>query len=197
MGIDISGVFQARDREGWTSLRTYDQGLRGLLRYWLGWGAGGWYAGDFGVKPLVGAPRGLPDDFEQSADTYVIRNLRTRDAIGTNSQNWLGGEEILTALPVLGRRTVVVPQAIVRELTERNASPEQWKPIVSEMDSLVDSSIRLVKVSPKWEASHPSGAGVHVDCLFDFSDREIQDFADEVAELRRVHQCVRFVYGFE
>lgn len=203
MGIDVMGVFQARDGDGWVSLKTYYQGQRGLLRYWLGWDSGGWYEGDFGVKPLVTCPRGLPDDFEQSANTYVIRNLKTNAAIGTRNQTWLNVEEILDALPILGHHGCAVPLSIARALTAQNASLEQWVSVAGickgifcrDTDKNIDP--RLIKVTPNWEASTHSGDSVHVDCEFNFIEGEIRDFTKEIAELRQSHDIVRLVYGFE
>ena len=203
MGIDVSGVFQARDGDCWVSLKTYDQGLRGLLRYWLGWGGGGWHYHDFGVKPLVTCPRGLPDDFEQSANTYVIRNLKTIDAIGTRNQTWLNVEEILDALPIFGHRACAVPLSIAHALTAQNASLEQWISVAGICkgifcwDTDKDIGPRLIKVTPNWATSAESGDSVNVDCLFDFFEDEIREFTEEIAELRQTHDIIRLVYGFE
>lgn len=199
MGIDVMGVFQAKDEDGWVSLKTYYQGQRGLLRYWLGWGGGGLYSGDFGVKPLVTFPRGLPDDFERSANTYINRNTKTIDSIGTRNQTWLNVEEILNALPILGYRTCTVPLPIARNLTEQNASLEEWKSVagVCEEISWLENRVpRLIGVTPNW-ASYPSSDSVYVDCEFDFFKDEIREFTEEIAELRQSHDIVRLVYGFE
>lgn len=199
MGIDVMGVFQARDGDGWVSLKTYYQGQRGLLRYWLGWSNGGWFSADFGVKPLVAYPRGLPDDFEQSANTYVIRNLKTFAAIGSRSQSWLNVEEILNALPILGYRTCTVPLPLARNLTAQNASLEEWKSVAGvceEISWLENHAPHLINVTPNWVSS-PSSGSVYVDCEFDFFEDEIREFTEEIAELRQSHDIVRLVYGFE
>jgi hypothetical protein len=114
--------------------------------------------------------------------------LTTIDCIGGLYRSWLDVDEILRALPVLGRRTFTVPLSIVRDLMAQNASPEQWESVCKEMEwSGPPPAPRLIEVSPR---------DVNVDCVFDFTDHEIREFTDEIAELRRSHDCVRFFYGF-
>lgn len=144
MGIDISGVFQARTGEGWQSIKTYHQGQRGFLRWWLGYGGGHVLRHDLAVEELVKHPRGLPNDFYQSADSYVKGEgiLRTVDAIGTKFQSWLDADEILDALPILGYRTSTVPRQIAIELTASSASPEQWISIGGVCKDICTGNIR-------------------------------------------------------
>ena len=172
MGIDVSGVFQARDREGWISLTRYYNGRRGLVRYWLGWVYGSGYQ-DLGVKPLVESPRGLPGDFEQ---------LESSEDVGEISRSWLNVQEILDALPICSHRRCTVPLSIVRDLTTQKANMEQWKSatcLCEEMFRFEALAPRLIEVAPNWSVPSPSRDSVYVDYSFDFFDEDISDFEAE------------------
>jgi hypothetical protein len=274
MGMDVIGVFQVRDKDEWTFLKKYYDGQRFILRHWLGLNAVGGFIDAYQIKPLVEIEhtRGLPDDFEQSANAvvpgYEHMGLTTIDCIGGWNRSWLDVDEILRALPVLGRRTFTVPLSIVRDLMAQNASPEHWESVCKEMEwSDIPPAPRLIEVTPRdvnvdcvidciegwyrswldvdeilralpvlgrrtftvslsivrdliaqnaspehWKSvcqgmkclGHPPAPrlievtprDVNVDCVFDFTDFEIREFTDEIAELRRSHDRVRFVYGF-
>ena len=96
MGIDVFGSFQAKVGEDWSFQKEYYDGQRGFLRWWLGWGTGGLYE-KFGGEPLVDDLRGLPSD------------LVKRGATASTYQSWVLAEEVLAAIPLLGRHSYSVP----------------------------------------------------------------------------------------
>lgn len=188
MGIDVSGSFQAKDGNRWIPLQQYYCGRRGLLRWWLGWGRGGLYE-KFGGQPLVDEPRGLPID------------LRKSDYVETDRLSWVLADEVLGALPLLGRCTYLVPLELAHSAWEQRATPKQWKQttgISDELDFLepYGGPPRIVSVAPIWSTESNLKNSVSVECVYDFSD-EIREFIDEVEKLQKLYEVVRFVYEFE
>lgn len=187
MGIDVFGRFQATDGERWIFLEDYYDGRRGLLRWWLGWGTGPAYE-KFGLESLVDEPLGLPTD-------YFCSDLDDNDF-----PSWLNADEILGALPLIGRYTYFIPQELVRVACEQKANPKQWKAMTGISDELdflerYGGVPRLISVEPKWEVVATLDDFVPVDGVYDFSD-EISEFTSLVAKLQEQYGVVRFVYGF-
>ncbi len=200
MGIDVSGVLQGREDGGWKSIRTYYQGRRGLLRYWLGWGSGGWYSADLGIRPLFEQVRGLPPDFAESADTDVIPGrLKTADAVGTQTPSWVSAAEVLGALPVHGRRTVFVPASLAQDLLARPVDLQAWAKRASlphGAEHIGGLCPRLIEATPM-VSKLPTHNDVAVACVFEIGDSDIDEFADELRALLTSYREVRLVYGFE
>ena len=198
MGIDVVGVFERRDGNRWTYVQSYYDGQRGLLRYWLGWGSG-WYS-TYGVKPIVSSPRGLPTDFRYWDDIYWIDDTKLDPkrvvAVGTQLQSWVGGEEILAALPLLGVRSHSVRSD---HTPSPSAALAEWEhvPGISEGHIGRPEAPRLVAVSSERHAeTHPRTDALLVNCSWDFSDH-IAYFTDDVHTLVSKYGSIRFVYGFE
>jgi hypothetical protein len=202
VGIDVLGVIQVRQGDRWKSLATYYQGQRGLIRYWLGWGGGGWHSYHFGVKPLVSQPRGLPPDFWPSSEEYVVRNLMTKHAIGTQDQSWVDAREVLDALPLLGHRTCLVPIETARALSQQNASPAAWISSAGVCEGVFCFDVdgkgpRLLSVTPEWQAIDSETGCVYVECAFEFFEGEVEEFLRTFTDHVQAYSSARLVYGFE
>lgn len=199
MGIDVNGVFEKQDGERWVYVGEFDDGQRGFLRFWLGWGSG-WYS-RYGIAPIAGASRGLPAELLGCADgTYWIDpeyriNTKRAALVGEQQHSWLSGEEILAALPVTGMRRHLVPSDTANRLMACDADLNQWAAEISGEHQWGEVP-RLVAVSARPEAiAAEDPDGMPVDCTWDFSEY-IAHFTDEVRRQTALHGRIRFVYGF-
>ena len=200
MGIDVMGAFQRFNGEHWVTVdcdqrcypvlegddrRMYCDGQRGLLRFWLGWGDGGWYSRDYGITPILGSDRGLPEDGLNDEDLSIVED---------RMPSWLRGEEILAALPLLGKRTHTVATELAELLWTTGGTLKDWEAAPGIFEK---SRGRLAAVPVRHEGVTEVSTGTTlVDCLLDFSGR-IAYFTDEVLRLSKLHGDIRFVYGFE
>lgn len=200
MGIDVMGAFQRFNGEHWVTVdcdqrcypvleeddrRIYCDGQRGLLRFWLGWGDGGWYSRNYGITPILSSARGLPEDLNDEDVT-----------IGTRLPSWLRGEEILAALPLLGKQTHTVATELAELLWTTGGTLKDWEAAPGIFKDLFPApSLAAVPVRHE-DATEASTGTTLVDGLWDFS-RTIADFTDEVLRLSKLHGDIRFVYGFE
>lgn len=194
MGIDVMGAFQRFNGEHWVTVdcdnhcypvleeddrRIYSDGQRGLLRFWLGWGGGSWGSNNYGITPILSSARGLPEDLNDEDLT-----------IGTRLPSWLRGEEILAALPILGKETHTVATELAELLWTTGGTLKDW-------EAALRSGGGLAAVPVRHEGATEASTGTTlVDYLWDYSEH-VTDFTDEVLRLSKLHGDIRFVYGFE
>lgn len=200
MGIDVMGVFQRFDGEHWVTVdcddrcypvleeddpHIYSDGQRGLLRFWLGWGDGGWYSRNYGITPILGSDRGLPEGLNDE-DLSIVQD---------RMPSWLRGQEILDALPLLGKRTHTVATELAELLWTTGGTLEDWEAAPGIFEDVFPAPI-LAAVPVRHEGAPEASADTTlVDCLWDFS-RTIAYFTDEVLRLSKLHGDIRFVYAF-
>lgn len=176
MGIDISGVFQARSGDRWIHVGEYSDSMRGTLRSWLA----PWKSAE--MEPI--APwRGLPADLQE-----LQRQQPTDQFANEECCSWVSADEILEALPLFKRWT----QTVSEEEFQKAVSKENWD----------YTHAPFVEHPPKFVAANrrPGQSGddhkkFEAEFVVDVSD-EVKKFTDKVLELKNAHGEVRFVFEY-
>lgn len=203
MGCDIHGVFQAKRNGKWADIENpYDERRHYQLFAVLagvrnGLGFAGTPTG--GQVTPISEPRGFPDDFEVDGESHPIEDLRQMSAwsrkyfskedrfevwMGDHSHSWLTADEILDwAAPVVQKCGYISKEEY--EKWDKVSRPSNYSGgiwghgIICTEDPNSDG---WTHVLARWNSD---------------LKEELKYFFDIVAELKRQHGEVRFVFGFD